>query len=76
MSYIGPITQDLIDTCVNEFKKKDTREKISKNIVDPIVLEIKEKFYNYYLLFIILQFVIICLLIYIIIITNMMKKNI
>lgn len=71
MSYIGPLTQDLLNTCINEFKKKDTRDKLTKNIIDPIILEVKKRFYNYYILFIILQFIIICLLIYII---NILKN--
>jgi hypothetical protein len=74
MSYIGPLTQELLNKCIDEFKKKNNRDKLSKNIIDPIVNEIKEKFYNYYILFIILQLIIVCLLVYIVMIIKSVKN--
>ncbi|AYV82061.1 MAG: hypothetical protein Homavirus5_3 [Homavirus sp.] len=73
MSYIGPLTQDLLNTCINVFNKKQNRLKISKQVIHPIILEIKQYFYTYYLLFIMLQFIIICLLIYVITILKIHK---
>jgi hypothetical protein len=67
MSYVGPITQNIIDGCAEELKKKDTRDKISKYIIDPIFSEILNKYYSYAWLFLIIHFIIISLLIYIII---------
>ncbi len=66
MSYVGPITQDLINGFSEELKKKDTREKISKYIIDPIFSEILDRYYAYACLFLVIHFIIISLLIYII----------
>jgi len=66
MSYIGPITQDIINSFANELKKKETRQKISRYIIDPIFSEITDRLYSYAGLFLIIQLVIISLLLYII----------
>lgn len=73
MSYIGPITQEILDSLVNEFKKKDTREKISKKIVNPLVKEISGRLFGYYVIHIILQITIIAILIYILLKFNKLK---
>lgn len=66
MSTIGPLTRDIIDACVQEFKKKDTKDKISKYIIDPVVHEVVSRTYSYMFLFILTQLLIIALLIYIV----------
>lgn len=70
MSYIGPITQDILDTCIGELKKKDSIDKISKFILNPLYKEIKNKFYLHYMFIAALQIMIIILLFYIIIKIN------
>ena len=65
MSYIGPMTENLLNTCIKELKKKTNRDKISKHIIDPIFKEITHKFYGYYLIMVFIQLIIICLLIFI-----------
>jgi len=67
MSYIGPITQDILDAFIKELKKRDTMTKISKNIIDPIFAEIMIKIWKYYFGFIFLQIIIIVLLFYLIV---------
>jgi hypothetical protein len=64
MSYIGPLTQTLLDSCITEFKKNDTRNKITENIIDPIVKEISTKLLPYFATLLILQIIIVILVIY------------
>jgi len=64
---IGPITQNLLDTIIKELKKKDTMEKISENIIDPILNEIISKVKKYYIGIALLQIIIIVLLFYLIV---------
>lgn len=70
MSYIGPLTQDLLNTLSNEFNKKETKEKISKLVIDPLLSQIIYKYLSYGLSFITLQLIIIALLIYLIIVIH------
>ena len=44
---IGELTNNLIDTVIFEIKKKDTKEKINKEILDPIIQKITNKLYPY-----------------------------
>lgn len=67
MSSIGPITDNIINTCVDEFKKKSVRKKLSENVIDPLVREIVSKCYPYASVYVVTQAVIIVMLVYIII---------
>lgn len=62
MSYIGPITQNLLDTCIREFKKKDTKDKVEKLVFTPVMNRISEKIFYYFLFFMLSQIVIIILI--------------
>ena len=66
-SYIGPITQDILNTCVSEFQKKETKDKVGKYIIGPVMREVNRKMAKYYVFFVALQFIIIMLQIYIVI---------
>ena len=66
MAYIGPITQQILDNCSKELGKSETKEKIMKNIVEPIMHGLFLKYLSYILCFIVMQMMIISLLIYII----------
>jgi hypothetical protein len=66
MAYIGPITQQILDNCSKELSKSETKEKIVKNIVEPIMHGLFRKYLSYILCFIVMQMMIIGLLIYII----------
>lgn len=57
-------TQEVINTCLNEFKKKDTIDKVDKYILDPIMNKVSERIFNYFLLFILIQIAIIMMLFY------------
>lgn len=65
MSYIGPLTNELLNATITEFKRKDNREKISKYIIDPIIYEISVRVTPYLLIAVLIQLVIIGLLVYI-----------
>jgi hypothetical protein len=64
MSYVGPITQNIIDLCISEFKKNETREKVTKNVINPIVREISTKLLPYFATLLVLQIIIVVLVIY------------
>ena len=66
MSYIGPLTRDIIDTCSKELKKKEVREKIMVNLIDPVVSEFFSRYYPYITCFMFIHMIIIVLLVYII----------
>lgn len=66
MSYVGPVTRQLIDNCTKELGKTETRDKIIKNIIDPIMNGLFKKYLSYIACFIIMQIMIIILLIFII----------
>ena len=70
MSYIGTWTNDVINECINQFKKSDNRKKITINIIDPIVKEISSKLLPYFATLLILQIVIVIMIIYILTSTN------
>ncbi len=63
---IGPITQQIIDNCQKEISKEETKEKIVKHIVEPIMNGLFKKYLLYIFCFIVMQMMILALLIYII----------
>ena len=70
MSYIGPVTNEVLLHIFNELKKKDNKQKINDHIVDPLLYIFYSKFSSYIYFFLLVQFVIIILLIYLIKISN------
>lgn len=64
MSYIGPWTKEILNTCIKQFKKPENRKKITVNVIDPIVKEISFKLLPYFATLLILQIVIVVLIIY------------
>lgn len=66
MDYIGPLTKDILDTCTKELKKKETKDKIMKNVFDPIVNEFFRRYSAYISCFMFVHIITIILLIYII----------
>ena len=65
MSYIGPITNEILEACIREFKKKDTKDRINKYVVDPIMKEFLDKCFSYILIYLVIQMIIIMFLVYI-----------
>jgi len=66
MSYIGPLTKDILETCAKELKKKETKDKIMKNVIDPVVSEFFRRYSAYISCFMFIHIITILLLIYII----------
>jgi|AntRauTorckE6833_2_1112554.scaffolds.fasta_scaffold25759_2 hypothetical protein len=64
MSYVSPFVKDILDKCIVEFKKKDTKDKVNKYIIDPIIGEVGSRISPFAILFIITQVLIIVLLVY------------
>ena len=72
---IGPITGTLIDSFIKQLKKKETREKITQNVIDPVLYDITSKYYPYFIITSSLLILIIVLLIIILIILLVNKKK-
>jgi hypothetical protein len=70
---IGPITNGFIDKISNEVKKKKTKEKIMKGIIDPLLHDIATRYYPY-LISITLVLVVIILLLIVILILLLLQK--
>ena len=51
MFNIGPITDNLLNSCIIEFRKENNKEKIFKNIIDPLLVDISLRYYPYFILF-------------------------
>jgi len=66
MDYIGPLSKDLLEVCTRELKKKETKDKIMKNVFDPIVNEFVKRYSAYISCFMFVHIITILLLIYII----------
>ncbi|AYV78812.1 MAG: hypothetical protein Edafosvirus36_2 [Edafosvirus sp.] len=66
-SYIGPITNSLIDGLIKEFKKKEIKDKIMNNVVDPLLSDLTARYYPYIILTAVVFVIIIALLVAILI---------
>ncbi len=66
MSYIGPLTKDILETCAKELKKKENKDKIMKNIIDPIVSEFFRRYSKYIFCYVLIHIIILILLLYIV----------
>jgi len=74
MSYIGPLTKDFIEMCSKELKKKETKDKIIKNFIDPITKELFNRYMVYIVCFTLIQLLIIILLIVLIYLVKNIQK--
>lgn len=74
VSYIGPLTNTIIDCVIKELKKKQTKEKVMNNIVDPLLRDMSSRYYPYFMMIIVVMLVIIILLVSILIINIMCIK--
>lgn len=61
--FISPLADNIINGFVDELKKKRNKEKIMKNIIEPILSDINDKYYPYILtLSFMMSFIILLLL--------------
>ncbi len=65
---IGPVTNSLINEIISEFNKKETKDKIMRKCVDPLLCNLTSRYYNYFILIFVIMSLIIILLITILII--------
>jgi len=63
MSYITPITKEVLSIFIKEIKKKEVSTNLRKYLIKPLINEV----FPYFVVYIIIQTLIILLLIYIII---------
>lgn len=62
-SYVGPMTENIINRVSDELCKKETKEKILVKIINPLMSEIMCKFYPHIMIMSIVFFTIIVLLV-------------
>jgi hypothetical protein len=65
MSYLTPLTKDVMDVFLQELKKKETKNIIMKNVVQPIMDKVFEQTYFYIVMYFLFHLLILILLIYI-----------
>lgn len=73
-SYIGPITNSVIEGIINELKKKEVKDKVMNNIIDPLLHDMASKYYHYLMIIVIIVLIVIVLLVSILII-SITNKN-
>jgi hypothetical protein len=61
-NYIGPITSGIIDKIIKEIKKKETKEKIMINIIDPLLKDLSTRYYPHFMVITIILIVIVVML--------------
>ena len=62
---IGNVTDIIINQCINEFNKKETRNKINKKIINPVIKNINRKILPYFCICLLFMIIILILLIFI-----------
>lgn len=73
MSYIGPLTNTLIEKIIHELRKKKTKERVMENIIDPLLRDMAARYYPYFIMMIVILLIIIILLVSILIV-NISQK--
>lgn len=61
-SFIGPMVDNMIDRFIDEFKKRNFKEKIMRTMINPILSDIEDRYYPYFMSLVILLVIIIILL--------------
>jgi hypothetical protein len=73
---IEKLTKDIINKLVNEFKKKENKERLEREILNPIISNFSEKIFPYVsLLFIMYSLNLILIIIILVLIVIKNKKN-
>lgn len=74
-NFVGPVTDALINNIIKEIKKKETKEKIMKNIIDPLLYDLSSRYYPYFMMIIVTLLLIVILLVSILIITLISSRK-
>lgn len=70
-AFIGPIADNLINLFVVELKKKKNKDKLMKNIIEPVLNDVSDRYYPYIMsLTLLLVLIIALLLILIVVLAN------
>jgi hypothetical protein len=64
MSFIGPLTASMIDTCISELKKEDNKRMIREGMIDPLINDVNRRYAPYFSCLVLLLLSIVVLLIY------------
>lgn len=65
MDEINTLTKEAIEICINEYNKKENKQKIEKEILDPIVNYIGQQLWPYVISVSVLLFLVFILIFYI-----------
>lgn len=68
-TFIGPLTDNLVNGFVDEMKKKKNRDKIMENIIEPILSDINSRYFPHIMGLAVLIVIVIILLL-LLLITN------
>ncbi len=74
-TYVGPLTNAVIDGVIKEIKKKKTKEKILKNIIDPLICDLAVRYYPHFMTITIILIAIILLLISILVLIVLQRYS-
>ena len=73
---IEKLTKDIISKLINEFKKKENKERLEREVLNPIISNFSEKIFPYVsLLFIMYSLNLILIIIILVLIVIKNKKN-
>ena len=64
MNTVAPLTTNFLNMCYTELRKKENRQKISKNIINPLVREIMIKLSPFLFFYLLIQILVVLILIY------------
>ncbi len=74
-NFVGPITDAILDSVITELNKVETKEKIMKQIIDPLLKDMSTRYYPYFMMIIIVLLIVIILLVTILVINIMSIKK-
>lgn len=72
---IGTLTTSVIDTIINEIKKKKNKDKIMKNIVDPFLKDVATRYYPHFVSLITILTIIVITLIVLVVLISIDKNK-
>ena len=73
-TYVGPITNSVLDGIIKEIKKKKTKDKIMKNVFDPLLKDLTMRYYPHFITITIILVLMVLLLVIILIMVIIQTK--